>query len=125
MLNPSKVLLRIVGNMIALYFAAYFVEGFNLEISLLNLFLAGTILGVINIFLRPILKILSLPLIILTLGLFIVIINILMLYLVAFIFPFFHLAGFWAAFWGVLIIGLVNYLLESWAKDRKKTRRHR
>ena len=74
---------------------------------------AALLLGIFNAFLRPILLILSAPLILLTLGFFILIVNGLMLLLVPSIVSGFHVDSFGAAFWGALVISIVSWLLSA------------
>lgn len=74
---------------------------------------ASLLLGIVNAFVRPVLLLLSLPLILVTLGLFILIINALMLKFVGQIVPCFHVPGFWPAFFGALIISIVSWLLSA------------
>jgi len=74
---------------------------------------ASLLLGIINAFVRPILLLLSLPFIIITMGLFIFVINALLLLLVSQIVPAFQVAGFWSAFFGAIIISLVSWILSS------------
>jgi len=80
--------------------------------SLLTAIVAAAILGVINTFLRPVLLILTLPLTILTLGVFAFILNALMLLLVAYFVPGFEIEGFLWAFLGSLIISIVNWIVN-------------
>jgi len=74
---------------------------------------ASLLLGIINAFVRPILLFLSIPLILVTLGLFILIINALMLKFVSEIVPCFRVHGFWNAVFGAIIISLVSWLLSA------------
>ena len=74
---------------------------------------ASLLLGIINAFVRPILLFLSFPLILLTLGLFIFIINALMLKFVSEIVPCFRVHGFWSAVFGAIIISFVSWLLSA------------
>ena len=78
-------------------------------------------LGIINAFVRPVLLLLSLPFIIVTMGLFIFVVNALLLMLVSKIIPPFHVAGFWSAFFGSIIISLISWILSSLFRgsDRK------
>lgn len=80
-----------------------------------DLVLAALLLGIINAFVRPVLLILCLPLILVTMGFFILVLNALLLWFVAGLFPAGHftVAGFWAAFWGALVISIVSWLLSS------------
>lgn len=74
---------------------------------------ASLLLGIINAFVRPILFFLSIPFILVTLGLFILIINALMLKLVSEIVPCFRVHGFWSAIFGAVIISFVSWLLSA------------
>ena len=74
---------------------------------------ASLLLGIVNAFIRPILLLLSLPLILVTLGVFILIINALMLKFVGAIVPCFEVPGFWSAFFGAIIISIVSWLLSA------------
>ena len=75
-------LIRILGNSIAIYAAYYFVPGFIVVGGIKEYLLAGVLLGLLNKIVKPPVKLLTMPLIILTLGLFLVVINALMLWLV-------------------------------------------
>jgi putative membrane protein len=80
----------------------------------LDLLLAALLLGILNSFLRPILLLLALPLLIFTLGLFILVINALLLYFVGLILrPHFYVDSFWSAFWGAVIISVISVVLNS------------
>lgn len=74
---------------------------------------ASLLLGIINAFVRPILLFLSIPFILVTLGLFILIINALMLKLVSEIVPCFRVHGFWSAFFGAIVVSFVSWLLSA------------
>ncbi len=74
---------------------------------------ASMLLGIINAFVRPVLLLLSFPLILVTLGLFILIINALMLKFVSEIVPCFKVPGFWSALFGAILISLVSWLLSA------------
>lgn len=78
-----------------------------------TLILAGVLLGVVNAIVRPIAIVLTLPMTIVTLGLFLLVINAAMVALVAWMLPGMHLAGFWAAFWTAAIVSLVSFA-GSW-----------
>jgi putative membrane protein len=92
-------------------FAALAVPGIKVD-SWSHLILASLVLGIVNTFIRPILMLLTLPLIFVTLGLFIFVINALMLLLVNRIIPGFEVSGMWPALGGALIITAVTILLE-------------
>ena len=74
---------------------------------------ASLLLGIVNAFIRPVLLLLSLPLILVTLGVFILIINALMLKFVGEIVPCFEVPGFWRAFWGAIIISIVSWIMSA------------
>jgi len=74
---------------------------------------ASLLLGIINAFVRPVLLLLSLPWIILTMGLFILVINALMMMLVSFLIPPFQVDGFWSAFFGAIIVSIVCWIFSS------------
>lgn len=75
------------------------------------------LLGIVNAFIRPVLLLLSLPFILVTLGFFILVVNALMLKLVSGIVPGFDAGGFWSAFFGAIIISIVNWVLSAFFKD--------
>jgi putative membrane protein len=97
---------------IAVFVAAPIV-GINYGDRLGCLLGASLLLGIINAFIRPVLLLLSLPLILVTLGVFILIINALMLKFVGEIMPCFQVPGFWRAFFGAIIISIVSWLLSA------------
>lgn len=102
-------------NTLAVALVVYVVPGIHYE-KPLDLLVASLLLGILNAFLRPILLLLALPLLIFTLGLFILVVNALLLYFVGFLLrPHFYVDSFWAAFWGALIISVVSLLLNSLA----------
>jgi putative membrane protein len=80
------------------------------------LFLAALLLGILNAFVRPVLLILSAPLILLTLGFFILIINGLLLLWVPTFVSGFHVDSFGSAFWGAIIIGIISWVLSAFFK---------
>src|SRR6266536_2549277 len=97
---------------VAVRVAAKVVPGIECD-SLAGLFVASLLLGIFNALLRPLLFLLSLPLVILTLGLFTLVINALLLYFVGALVKSFAVAGFWPAFWGSLVISIVSLVLNS------------
>jgi putative membrane protein len=74
---------------------------------------ASLLLGILNAFLRPLLMIVALPLLILTLGLFTLVINALLLYFVANLVKGFYVADFWAAFKGAIVISIVSMIATA------------
>lgn len=113
-----KFIAQILINALAIFLAAYLVPGFVFRGNILTLIIAGLILGLINFFIKPILRLISTPLIILTLGFFLIIINMALLWLLEYLVPDLTINGLWAYFWGVLIISGVN-LFFSFSKKKK------
>ena len=112
-MNPKLILFlkRWLIYTAAALVASNIVTGIHYD-DAMSLVVATFVLGVLNTFLRPLLMILSLPLMILTLGLFTLIINALLLNFVGYLVRGFHVDSFWAAFWGALVIGLVSVVLH-------------
>src|ERR1041385_5515123 len=103
---------RWIVTTIAVFVAAPIV-GINYGDRLGCLLGASLLLGIINAFIRPVLLLLSLPLILVALGVFILIINALMLKFVSEIVPCFKVPGFWSAIFGAIIISIVSWLLSA------------
>jgi putative membrane protein len=119
-----RFLLRIVVTAIALWAATRLVSGITFRGSWLGLAGVALVFGVLNSFVRPILSFLAFPLLIVTLGLFTFVLNAVMLLLtsaLASTFGFdFHVAGFWPAFWGAIVIGIVSFLLSMFLPDAER-----
>jgi putative membrane protein len=82
--------------------------------------IAGLVLAVINVVLKPILVVFTLPAILLTLGLFMIIINGLTVFIASKLYHPLHITNFWAAVFAGMVIGLVNYLVTAILEDSKK-----
>jgi putative membrane protein len=108
-------LLHWAFNAVALWVAAYFLPGLDFNGDLVHLLLVAAVFGIVNSLLRPLLTVLTCPLIILTLGLFTLVINAMMLLVTGWLSERwdlgFSVAGFWPAFWGGLVVGLVSLML--------------
>jgi putative membrane protein len=99
-------------NTLAVLVAGYIVPGIHYERPL-DLFVASLVLGILNAVIRPFLMLLTLPVLVLTLGLFRFVINGVLLYIVGSLLqPHFRVDGFWDAFWGALIISIVSSVLH-------------
>jgi putative membrane protein len=105
-------LLRAAVVALGLWVATLWVSGMSID-NPTTLILAGILLGVVNSVVRPIAVLLTLPMTILSLGLFLPVINAAMLALVAWMLPGMHLAGFWAAFWSAILVSLTS-MVGSW-----------
>jgi putative membrane protein len=97
---------------VAVMVAAAFIRGIRYD-SVTSLVGAALLLGILNAFVRPILLILSAPVILFTLGLFILVINGVMLRLVPSVVWGFHVESFGSAFWGAIVISMVSWLLSA------------
>lgn len=112
MLIPMRFLIRLVVNAAAVFLAANLVPGIAVS-SFGVALLAGLILGLVNAVIKPVLFVLTLPFTIVTLGLFIFIVNAICLALVAWLVPGFTISGFWSALFGAIVISLVSWLLHA------------
>lgn len=107
-----KMLFRWIINAAALLLVAYLIPGFEVSGVVIAL-LAALILGLVNALVRPLLVILTLPLTVVTLGLFLLVINALMLWLASSMLPGFSIDSFFAAVYGALVLWVVG-LLTNW-----------
>jgi putative membrane protein len=114
-------LARLLVNAAALWVACRLVPGVSYDGGLLPFLGVAAVFGLINAFIRPVLKILTFPIIILTLGIFALVVNGLMLMLTSSLSAAlglgFHVSGFWAAFWGALVVSIVSTILSMLVKE--------
>jgi putative membrane protein len=119
-----KLVLQIIASGIAIFIAARYVHGPNFGISfsgdLVDYLVIGGVLALANTFIRPILKIVSAPLIFITLGLFIIVINGIILFAVDWFFEALTINGFMGYFWTTIIIAIVNAIIVGVFKKRKR-----
>jgi putative membrane protein len=108
--------LRVLVNILAIVLAASVVPGIRLD-GVLAAIAAGLLLGVVNAFVRPVLLILTLPITLVTLGLFLLVLNGLCLWLVAAVVKGFHVAGFWSAVLGALVVSVVSWIVTVLVSD--------
>jgi putative membrane protein len=119
-----RILVRWAINAIAIWAAIKLVPGIHHGGTGATLLLIALIFGLINALIRPLICVLSCPLLVLTLGLFTLVINTLMLQLTAWITgPILTINGFWPAFWGAVIISIVSGLLNVLIKDERESDR--
>lgn len=123
----TKFLLRWGINAVALYAAVEFVAGINYDGDWTGLLWLALIIGLLNALVRPLLKMLTFPLIILTLGLFTIIINTIVLMMTSSIGQAFNLGlsvdGFGSALLGSIVISLVSVVLSLFVRDELKGRK--
>ena len=111
--------MRVVVNILAIVLAGSIVPGIRLDGPLAAI-AAGVLLGLVNAIVRPVLIILTLPITLVTLGLFLIVLNGLCLWLVAGVVRGFHVDGFWAAVLGALVVSAVSWLVTLLISDSGK-----
>jgi len=124
-----RFLIRLVASAVALAVATAVVPGIELTTGsvtskVLTLLAVALIFGVVNAVLKPIIKIVGCAFYVLTLGLIALVVNALLLWLTSWVagklsLPF-HITGFWPAFWGAIIVGVVGWLLSILVRDKPK-----
>lgn len=107
----TNLVLKWALNSFALFFVMKLVSGIQID-RFQDLLLATLVLGLLNAFLRPIIILLTLPVTVLTLGLFTLVINGLMFYIASRLVPGFHVTGFGAAFFAALLFSLFSFTLN-------------
>jgi putative membrane protein len=113
------LLIRLIINAIVLYLIARYVPGFQIS-GFTAAIIAAIIFGLVNAVIRPIVLLLSLPATILTLGLFVIIVNALMFWLTVWITPGFHVSGFVPALIGGIIMTIVSILTNHLFKPERE-----
>lgn len=112
-----KLLFHLIAGILVLYLTNLFIPGVKVEGEfnqmLKTLLIAGVVLGLANFFLKPMVDLITLPLRVLTFGLFGLIINILMVWLVDILFPELVIAGFWPLFWTGLLTWFFNLIVAK------------
>jgi putative membrane protein len=125
------VIWRIVINAVALWAATQLVDGIRFAGAWPTLLVVALVFGVLNVTVRPVLKFLTFPLLILTLGLFTFVLNAFMLWLTGLVSDAFdlgfHVRGFHAAFFGALVVTIVSFVLSLFVSrsDRRERRQRR
>lgn len=115
----TRLLLRWFVCSLGLWIAAgLLAESISYQNELKVIIIAGLVLAVINVVIRPIIVIFSLPAILLSLGLFMVVINGFMVFLASKLYEPLQVSNFWAAMLAGIIIGLVNYLVSAILEPR-------
>ena len=105
----SGFLFRIIANALAILAAARFIPGVIYSYEPVSLLKIALILALVNAFIRPVLKLLFSPLILLTLGLFTIVINIFMVWLAAYFAPELSITGIAAYFWTMITVTIFNF----------------
>jgi putative membrane protein len=120
-----RFLIRLLVNAAALWVATRIVSGVSFSGEPVYLLIVALVFGLLNALVRPVLKLLTCPLLILTLGLFTFVINAVILWMTSALSGKlrlgFHVAGFWPAFWGALVITIVSILLSLLIPDPERS----
>ncbi len=112
-----NLLLRWISSTCALWLTSSLFDGIQID-GPLPMLAAALVLGVLNTLVRPLLLLLTLPLTVVTLGLFVFIVNAIILKMAAFVVPGVHVEGFWTAVFGALLLSLFNMILNAFISDR-------
>ncbi|NIK55690.1 phage holin family protein [Kribbella shirazensis] len=127
----KNLIIRLLANAVALAVASWLVGGITLQGAttgrrVLTLLIVAAIFGIVNAIVKPVVKVLSFPLLILTLGLLTFVINAVMLWLTSWITGKldvqFHVDGFWAALFGALIISVVGMIINAVLPEKAEVR---
>ena len=114
-----KLIFQMIAGILSFWLAVKFVPGIEFVGEIKYLIFAGCFLGLINFFLKPILKIITLPLRVLTFGLFSLVINMLMIWAVDIFFPELIIQGIIPLFWTTAIVWLVSFFLGLYTPRRR------
>jgi putative membrane protein len=127
-----RLILRLLANAAALAIATFLLGGITLTASsmtskVLALLIVALIFGILNAIVKPIFALVTAPLLLLTLGLFLIVINACMLLLTSWIAGKvnlgWHVSGFWTAVIGAIIVSIVSFLLNAFLPDKNERRR--
>ena len=115
----GRFIVRWAVNAVGLWLAAALLSSHITYTSTATIVVAGLILALLNMLIKPLLILLSLPALVLSLGLFMIIINGLLVYLASLLYTPLHITSFWAAVFAGLIIGLVNWTVATVMKEHE------
>ena len=111
-----------LANVVALFVATWIISSADYGDDFWVLLLAALVFTIVNIFVRPLVILLALPVVVLTLGLALILINVLMLYLTDWIVPSFESGSFWATLGAAVIVSIVNLILDLVLKPDERLR---
>lgn len=114
-----RLLLVWILNAIALIAVAYLYPGVQLQ-DWKAAAIAALVLGLVNTLVKPVLVLLTLPVTIVTLGLFLLVLNALLFWAVASLVPGFHVTGFWAAVLGAILYSVIGWLLSMLIPEKQR-----
>jgi putative membrane protein len=126
-----RFILRVLVNAAALGVATWLFSGITLsgtstESKVVTVLIVALIFGVVNAIVKPIFRLVTLPIVLLTLGLFLLVINALLLMFTSWLSGIFglgwHVDGFWTALWGSIVISIVSFVLNAFLPDKDEHR---
>ena len=126
-----RFILRVLVNAAALGVATWLFSGITLsgtstESKVVTVLIVALIFGVVNAIVKPIFRLVTLPIVLLTLGLFLLVINALLLLFTSWLSGIFglgwHVDGFWTALWGSIVISIVSFVLNAFLPDKDERR---
>ena len=109
------IIIGLFSNVLALYLANLLVSGFTVLDGWKTYLIAGAVLGLLNLIVRPLLKIITFPLIVISLGLFLIVINAIIIWLAANITGYIIIDNYYALLWATLVVAAVNFVTH-WFK---------
>ena len=112
----GKLLINWAISAVFLYVLSFLFRGVTID-SMMAALVAAVVLGLINATIKPILQLISLPITILSLGIFYLVVNGLLLMLVSALVPGFHIASFWTAFFAAIVLSLLNVVFVNKEKS--------
>jgi len=118
----KNFLIRLLVNALALGAAAWLFDGIDMTGDFFGVLLVAFVFGLLNAVLKPILLVLSIPLLFVTLGLFALVVNAAMLMITSSLLDSFEVSGFWTAVFGSIVISFVTMVLGAALADEKKRR---
>ncbi len=113
-----RLLLTWIINAVALLALPYVFSSINVD-SFMTALIVAVVLGLVNALIRPVLVLLTLPVTLLTLGLFIFVINGLLFWAVGSFMPGFHVDGFWSGVFGAIVFSIISWALSSLLVPKK------
>ncbi len=115
-----RLILRVLVNAVALWVAAALFSGITLSSRFVTILIVAAIFGLVNAFLKPIATLLTVPLTILTLGLFTLVVNAVMLQITDALTSGLEVTGFWTSVGGGLVISIVSWALSTFVPDEDR-----
>lgn len=109
-------IIKVIIAAVALWIADWLIAGIEAD-GWVTLLIAGLLLGLVNAFVRPIVTILTLPLTLITLGLFLLVVNAAMIGLVGLLLPGFQVDGFWPAILAAIVTGVVSWIGQALLRE--------